>query len=153
MAMILRTWRILRAVWPTAGEKQLGLRAAGGAVFGLFGIFPGIAAVIAIFGLVADPIVIAEQLSLMEGFIPPDAYGLIALQINRSCSATVRRGSQPRNTWRMQSRHSSRITKGGFRASRPARSTPDITQRSSLAINSESKSASRSKHGSPVQRE
>jgi membrane protein len=83
MAMILRTWRILRAVWTTAGEKQLGLIAAGVAFFGLFGIFPGIAAVIAIFGLVADPIVIAEQLSLMEGIIPPDAYGLIALQINR----------------------------------------------------------------------
>jgi membrane protein len=83
MAIILRTWRILRAVWTTAGEKQLGLIAAGVAFFGLFGIFPGIAAVIAIFGLVADPIVIAEQLSLMEGIIPPDAYGLIALQINR----------------------------------------------------------------------
>ncbi|MFT7107901.1 MAG: membrane protein [Yoonia sp.] len=83
MAIILRTWRILRAVWTTAGEKQLGLIAAGVAFFGFFGIFPGIAAVIAIFGLVADPIVIAEQLSLMEGIIPPDAYGLIALQINR----------------------------------------------------------------------
>ncbi len=83
MTMILRTWRILRAVWSTAAEKHLGLIAAGVAFFGMFGIFPGIAAVIAIFGLVADPVVIAEQLSLMEGIIPPDAYGLIALQINR----------------------------------------------------------------------
>ena len=83
MTMILRTWRVLRAVWTTAGEKHLGLIAAGVAFFGMFGIFPGIAAVIAIFGLVADPVVIAEQLSLMEGIIPPDAYKLISSQINR----------------------------------------------------------------------
>jgi membrane protein len=73
----------LVAVWTTAGEKHLGLIAAGVAFFGMFGIFPGIAAVIAIFGLVADPVVIAEQLALMEGIIPPDAYGLISSQINR----------------------------------------------------------------------
>ena len=83
MARILHTWRVLSAVWKTAGEKHLGLIAAGVAFFGMFGIFPGIAAVIAIFGLVADPVVIAEQLSLMEGIIPPDAYGLISVQINR----------------------------------------------------------------------
>ena len=49
----------------------------------MFGIFPGIAAVIAIFGLVADPVVIAEQLTLMDDIIPPDAFDLIASQMNR----------------------------------------------------------------------
>ncbi|EBA10666.1 ribonuclease BN, putative [Roseobacter sp. CCS2] len=58
------------AVWTTAGEKHLGLIAAGVAFFGMFGIFPGIAAVIAIFGLIADPVVIAEQ--CLDGrYIPP----------------------------------------------------------------------------------
>ena len=83
MATILQTWRVLVAVWTTASEKHLGLIAAGVAFFGMFGIFPGIAAVIAIFGLVADPVVISEQLALMEGIIPPDAYRLISSQINR----------------------------------------------------------------------
>lgn len=87
MAMILRTWRVLSAVWTTAGEKHLGLIAAGVAFFGVFGIFPGIAAIIAIFGLVADPVVIGEQLVLMEGIIPPDAYRLLSSQINRLVSA------------------------------------------------------------------
>lgn len=82
MAMILRVWRVLLAVYRMAGEKHLGLIAAGVAFFGMFGIFPGIAATIAIFGLVADPIVIAEQLTLMEGIIPPDAYRLLSGQIN-----------------------------------------------------------------------
>lgn len=83
MATLKKIWRILAAVWTTADEKHLGLIAAGVAFFGMFGIFPGIAAVIAIFGLVADPVVIAEQLALMEGIIPPDAYRLIGSQINR----------------------------------------------------------------------
>ncbi len=82
MTMALRVWRVLVAVWTTASEKHLGLIAAGVAFFGMFGIFPGIAAVIAIFGLVADPVVIAEQLTLMEGIIPAGAYDLLSGQIN-----------------------------------------------------------------------
>ncbi|MGJ8622303.1 MAG: YihY/virulence factor BrkB family protein [Yoonia sp.] len=74
---------VLIAVWKTASEKHLGLIAAGVAFFGMFGIFPGIAAVIAIFGLVADPVVIADQLALMEGIIPPDAYRLLSTQVTR----------------------------------------------------------------------
>lgn len=87
MGTILRIWRVLVAVWTTAGEKHLGLIAAGVAFFGMFGIFPGIAAIIAIFGLIADPVVIAEQLALMEDIIPPDAYNLIASQVFRLVAA------------------------------------------------------------------
>ncbi|WP_108815811.1 YihY/virulence factor BrkB family protein [Loktanella sp. Alg231-35] len=87
MAAIWRIWRILVAVWNTTGQKHLGLIAAGVAFFGMFGIFPGIAAVIAIFGLIADPVVIAEQLALMEDIIPPDAYNLIASQVFRLVAA------------------------------------------------------------------
>lgn len=80
-------WRVLLAVWIVAGEKHLGLIAAGVAFFGMFGIFPGLAAIIAIFGLIADPVVIAEQLTLMEDIIPPDAYNLIASQVFRLVAA------------------------------------------------------------------
>ncbi|WP_333713784.1 YihY/virulence factor BrkB family protein [Yoonia sp.] len=84
---MLRLFRILTAVWKTACEKHLGLIAAGVAFFGMFGIFPAIAATIAIFGLVADPNVIAEQLQLMEEIVPPDAYNLLAVQIERLVNA------------------------------------------------------------------
>jgi len=84
---VRRIWQVLVAVWNTAGEKHLGLIAAGVAFFGVFGIFPGLAAIIAIFGLIADPIVIAEQLTLMEDIIPPDAYNLIASQVFRLVAA------------------------------------------------------------------
>ena len=87
MKTIRRLFKILTAVWKTAGERHLGLIAAGVAFFGMFGIFPAIAATIAIFGLVADPIVIAEQLQLMQEIIPPDAYNLLSVQIERLVSA------------------------------------------------------------------
>lgn len=87
MKTLKRIWQVLVAVWTTAGEKHLGLIAAGVAFFGMFGIFPGIAAVIAIFGLIADPVVIAEQMALMEDIIPPDAYNLIASQVFRLVAA------------------------------------------------------------------
>ncbi len=87
IATLLHIWCVLTAVWKTASEKHLGLIAAGVAFFGVFGIFPGIAAVIAVFGLVADPVVIVEQLTLMEGIIPPDAYRLLSSQINRLVQA------------------------------------------------------------------
>jgi membrane protein len=84
---VLRFFKILTAVWKTASERHLGLIAAGVAFFGMFGIFPAIAATIAIFGLVADPIVISEQLQLMEEIIPPDAYNLLSVQIERLVNA------------------------------------------------------------------
>lgn len=83
LGIVRRVWRLLVDVWEFAGRKQLSLIAAGVAFFGMFAIFPGIAAVIAIFGLLADPIVVSEQLTLMQDIIPADAYQLFAGQINR----------------------------------------------------------------------
>jgi membrane protein len=83
VGQIRTIWRTLVAVWGTASEKHIGLIAAGVAFFGMFGIFPAIAAVIAVFGMVADPVVIAEQMTLMQGIIPEDAYRLLAIQVNR----------------------------------------------------------------------
>lgn len=81
------SWRLARAVWGLASDNHIGLIAAGVAFFGLFGIFPGIAAVIAIFGLLADPLVVAQQLMLLEDIIPQDAYNLIAAQVYRLAAA------------------------------------------------------------------
>ncbi|MCO4849199.1 MAG: YihY/virulence factor BrkB family protein [Yoonia sp.] len=81
--MGLRLWRLLAQVFTIVGQKQISLIAAGVAFFGMFALFPGIAAIIAIFGLLADPTVVSDQLALMEGIIPPDAYDIFANQIRR----------------------------------------------------------------------
>jgi membrane protein len=82
MKMLMNLFRLLYCVWTVAGEKHLGLIAAGVGFFGMFAIFPAIVAVIAIFGLVADPAVVSEQLVLLQDVIPTGAYGLFEQQIN-----------------------------------------------------------------------
>lgn len=79
----LRLWRLVAQVFTIVGQKQVSLIAVGVAFFGMFAVFPGIAAIIAIFGLLADPAIVPDQLALMESIIPPDAYDIFANQIGR----------------------------------------------------------------------
>lgn len=81
MQRLLNIYNAALDIWTAAGERHVGLIAAGVAFFGMFGIFPGIAAVIAVFGLVADPVVVSEQLTLMEEVIPPETYSIFQTQI------------------------------------------------------------------------
>ncbi len=82
-------WRIAceiyavgRQVVDDLGEKNAGLIAAGVAFYGLFAIFPGIAAFISLFGLLADPSVVEVQLDLMAGVMPAGVFALFETQID-----------------------------------------------------------------------
>ncbi len=83
----LRFFNLLMAVWTTASERNVGLVSAGIAFFGMFSLFPGLAAIIAVFGLLADPVVVVSQLELMQEIIPVQAYEIILDQMNRLLSA------------------------------------------------------------------
>ncbi len=86
--MKLKTiWNRVWSVYTQAGERHIGLIAAGVAFFGMFGVFPGIAAVVAVFGLVADADIVADQLALMEDVIPEDAYSLLQGQLEALLTA------------------------------------------------------------------
>lgn len=87
MYRLLTIWRTTYDIWTEAGNRHIGLIAAGVAFFGMFGVFPGIAAVIAVFGLVADPVVVADQLELMREVIPVGAYDIFAAQIDSLLNA------------------------------------------------------------------
>lgn len=87
MSGFWRFYSLLRAVWATAGDRQVGLISAGVAFFGMFSIFPGLAAIIALFGLLADPGVVAEQFQTMKDIIPEQAYNIIWDQITRLLNA------------------------------------------------------------------
>jgi membrane protein len=82
-----RFGRALWRVWGVADRAHLGLIAAGIAFFGIFAMFPALAALIGIFGLMADPIVVESQLDLMEEFIPADAYTLLYDQVHALITA------------------------------------------------------------------
>lgn len=80
-------YEVVRQVLDDLGEKNAGLISAGVAFYGLFAIFPAIAAVIALFGLLADPGVVDTQLDLLAGLMPPAVFGLFAAQIDRLLAA------------------------------------------------------------------
>lgn len=81
MKALRRIWRFITAVVERMTDGHFGLVAAGVAFYAMFAVFPGLAAVVAIWGLMADPVVIAGYLQVAERFLPPDASLLIHDQV------------------------------------------------------------------------
>ncbi len=80
MLWLRQALRVLSWLGAEIDRTNLGLIAAGCAFFGMVAIFPAIAAVIALFGLVADPVVVGEQLDLLRDLMPPEAFALFERQ-------------------------------------------------------------------------
>jgi len=82
--MGIESWlRILLRMWNALGERNLGLISAGVAFFALLAIFPGVAALIALWGFLSDPSVIEAQLDLLEEFVPEEGLELLSSQVDR----------------------------------------------------------------------
>lgn len=80
----MKSWvRIAKSMWTEMGKRNLDLIAAGVAFFALLAIFPGIAAMISIWGMVSDPTMIESQFALLQQFLPEEAHELVAAQIDR----------------------------------------------------------------------
>jgi len=79
-----RGWKdVLRRVHREAVEDRLVLSAAGVAFFAILAIFPGIAALVAIYGLLGDTALIASQLSALSPLLPADAIRVAVGQLDR----------------------------------------------------------------------
>ncbi len=76
-----RVWRFLYGLWARTDRAELGLIAAGVAFFGFLAIFPAMAAIIAIYGFVADPLVLRNQIEPLRQFLPVDAFTVISGQV------------------------------------------------------------------------
>lgn len=76
-AVLAAMWRFYRRT----EQAELDLIAAGVAFYAFLAIFPAAAAVIAIWGFLFDPNVIRQEVALIAGFLPPDAYTLINTQV------------------------------------------------------------------------
>jgi len=77
----LRPWRFVLAVSTRAADGRMGLIAAGVAFYAMFAVFPGLGAVVAIWGMVADPAVIPRYLDQTSHLLPPEAHELIRDQV------------------------------------------------------------------------
>lgn len=69
-----------KRVWNEMGQTKLTLIAAGVAFYGLLGLFPGIGALMAIAGLVADPAQVASTLDSLGSVMPEAAEEIIVGQ-------------------------------------------------------------------------
>ena len=74
-------WRAVTHVVRMNDEKRLGLIAAGVPFYAILAVFPGIAATIALWGIVGDPALALEQIEEFQALIPADVYRLLAGQL------------------------------------------------------------------------
>ena len=74
-------WLAIANTWRGMDELNIALIAAGVAFFAFLSVFPALAALIAIWGFMADPAMIQEQLRMAQDVLPEGAYGLLRDQV------------------------------------------------------------------------
>lgn len=80
-AIPARGWlEVLRRVWDEVGKDNMSIIAAGCAFYALLALFPAITALVAIYGLVADPATIEQQISGLNSVVPKEAVDLLNAQ-------------------------------------------------------------------------
>src|ERR1700749_1379634 len=82
-----RGWKdILWRVYENINNHRVMAGAAGVAFYVLLALFPGIAALVSLYGLFADPTVIGQHLADLSGVIPEGAKQVIGDQLNNLTS-------------------------------------------------------------------
>lgn len=77
-------WRdILLRVWNQMFAHNVFIVAAGVAFYGLFSLFPALATLVSIYGLLFDVDDVREQLNALAGLFPSEAWGVIEQQLTR----------------------------------------------------------------------
>jgi membrane protein len=80
----LKGWlQVAQRVWTEAGRDNLSVVAAGCAFYALFAVFPALSALIALYGLTADPASVEQQFDMLSFVLPPQAFQIVIDQIRR----------------------------------------------------------------------
>jgi membrane protein len=84
-----RGWKdILWRTYQQMGEDRLLAVAAGIVFYGLLAIFPGLTALVSLYGLFASPAAVGDDLSLATGILPQGAVDLLREQIGHLTSGS-----------------------------------------------------------------
>jgi len=81
-------WQVLKRVQTESGRDNVGLVAAGIAFYGMLAVFPAIALLITVYGLIADPQTVERQVAAMSGVVPDNALAILERQMSDVASAT-----------------------------------------------------------------
>lgn len=86
-----RGWKdILRRTKDEVSKDNLSIIAAGVAFYLFLSIFPAVAAMVSVLGLIVDPPDVERFVEAAEGILPPDALALIAQQVREVTSSSAR---------------------------------------------------------------
>src|SRR5437764_13907910 len=70
-------WSISKRVYAALNTKHLSILAGGVAFYAMLSIFPALAALVALYGLIADPATVQHQINAVHGVIPGEAQTVI----------------------------------------------------------------------------
>jgi len=83
-------WQVAQRAWSESSRDNLSVVAAGCAFYALFAIFPALSALIALYGLNADPATVEQQFGMLAPVLPAQAYDMVIEQIRRIAEGSGR---------------------------------------------------------------
>lgn len=90
MATAGEWFALAREVRSDARRDNLGIVSAGVAFYALLALFPALAALIALYGLLADPAQVQQQIAALGGVMPPEAERIVANQLQSLANSSPR---------------------------------------------------------------
>lgn len=79
--MLKRLTARMRRILARASRANIGMIAAGVAFFGFLSIFPALGFVISVWGFMADPGIIRQEMALLADLLPRDAFSILNGQV------------------------------------------------------------------------
>src|ERR1700680_3128535 len=87
--ILARGWaNILCKAWRDTGKRNLSLVAGGVTYYLLLALFPALAALVSVYGLVANPAGVAESVQSLSGMLPPSTVEVIGDELTQLVSAS-----------------------------------------------------------------
>src|SRR3546814_11440636 len=84
-------WEVAKRVAEQLSSDHVPVVAAGVAFFSFLAIFPALAGFVILYGLVADPATVGDQLAPFRGLLAAEVFDLLATQIPKVSGAEDRR--------------------------------------------------------------
>jgi membrane protein len=81
-------WQVVRRAVKESSDDHVPMLAGGVAYFAFLAVFPALIAAITLYGLIADPGQVADQVRSLAGMLPPETRPLIVNQLNSLVSTS-----------------------------------------------------------------